>query len=548
MQYTADELYGAGTPIKNILLAGGDYTFTIYRPPNTTGKSTSLSGSGYFTYETVRDANGFYSSTIDPLALGSQVSISGSNSLITSSYIFSYELNTNSNTPNTSSFIFTPDNDVLTGNVMFRATGDYDMYVSPEVEACGIQQNYVQNTPSYPTFLESILGSTTGVVTLTPVPFGIPDRWVIDWNGSNVIDTGYISTSPTLYNEGGNRRITYIQAGLIGKQVPELAIGQVYPQPQGGTFPNVIASDGYPVINPITAAFFSKDAITSVADVKVYGPFQGTAWSSTLSCPVPSAPYTFTDRTELKTAVDLWESDRTAALATYGEINTWVVSAVQTMTDLFKGMTTFNSDISNWDMTGTDDTLSMFQGADSFNQPLNSWDMSNVTDMGLMFKGAIAFDQPLNDWNVSGVFDCDEMFSGATAFNQDIKSWNTSNFFSLFEFFLDATSFNQDISNWDVSSVTNAAAMFTGAGTFSTNNYDLLLEGWSTQTLQNAVVFGVGTTQYSSGAPTTARGVLTSAPNNWVITDGGQVPVTNHITTQGGDSIMTQNGDHIITN
>ena len=233
--------------------------------------------------------------------------------------------------------------------------------------------------------------------------------------------------------------------------------------------------------------------------------------------------FIFTNRAELKIAVDLWESDRAAALTTYGEINTWVVSAVQTMTNLFKNMTTFNSDISNWDMTGTDDTFGMFLGASTFNQPLNSWVMGGVSDIGSMFKGAIAFDQPLNDWDVSGVFDCDEMFSGATAFNQDIKSWNTSNFFSLFEFFLDATSFNQDISNWDVSSVTNAAAMFTGAGTFSTNNYDLLLEGWSTQTLQNAVVFGVGTTQYSAGAAATARGVLTSAPNNWVITDGGQV-------------------------
>mgnify|MGYP003643609047 FL=1 len=286
MQYSATELKGAGTPIKNVLLAGGDYTFTIYRPPNTTGKSPSLSGSGYFTYETVRDENGFYSSTIDPLALGSQVSISGSNSLITSSYIFSYELNTNSNTPNTSSFIFTPDNDVSIGGVMFRATGDYDMYVSPEVEACGIQQNYVQNTPSYPTFLESILGSTTGVVTLTPVPFGIPDRWVIDWNGNDVIDTGYISDTPALYNIGGARR-NWITEDLNGLQVPELALGQVYPQPQGGTFPNVIASDGYPVINPITAAFFSKNAVTSIANVRVYGPVRQTGWRSTLSCPVP---------------------------------------------------------------------------------------------------------------------------------------------------------------------------------------------------------------------------------------------------------------------
>ena len=275
------------------------------------------------------------------------------------------------------------------------------------------------------------------------------------------------------------------------------------------------------VVQP-TPDFTSSFIFTPTSNIAVSSSFlRGTGGLKLNIIKIP--PYTFTNRTELKTAVDLWESNRTAALATYGEINTWVVSAVQTMNNLFKGMTTFNSDISNWDMTGTDDTVSMFQGADSFNQPLNSWDMSNVTDMGLMFKGAIAFDQPLNDWNVSGVFDCDEMFSGATAFNQDIKSWNTSNFFSLFEFFLDATSFNQDISNWDVSSVTNAAAMFTGAGTFSTNNYDLLLEGWSTQTLQNAVVFGVGTTQYSAGAAATARGVLTSAPNNWVITDGGQV-------------------------
>ena len=285
MQYTADELKGKGTLIKNQLLAGGDYTFYLYRPPNQTGVSSNLSGSGYFTYETVRDANGFYSSTIPLNALGTHVNADGSNTLISSSYIFSYELNNNGSTPQTSSFTFTPDIDIPVSGVYFRATGDYDMYVSPEVEACGIEQTYVQNTPSYPTFLESILGSTTGTVTLTPAPFGIPDRWVIDWNGNDVVDTGYISQTPALYNIGGERR-NWITEDLNGLQVPELALGQVYPQPQGGTFPNVIASDGYPVINPITAAFFSKNAVTSIANVRVYGPIRQTGWNSTLSCPV----------------------------------------------------------------------------------------------------------------------------------------------------------------------------------------------------------------------------------------------------------------------
>jgi len=285
MQYTADELKGGGTLIKNQLLAGGEYTFYLHRPPNQTGVSSNLSGSGYFTYETVRDANGFYSSTIPLNALGTHVNADGSNTLISSSYIFSYELNTNGSTPQTSSFTFTPDIDIPVSGVFFRATGDYDMYVSPEVEACGIPQTYVRNTPSYPTFLQSVLGSGTGTVTLTPAPFGIPDRWVVDWNGNDVIDTGYISQSPATYNIGGARR-NWITEDLNGLQVPELALGQVYPQPQGGTFPNVIASDGYPVINPITAAFFSKNAVTSIANVRVYGPIRSTGWRSLLSCPV----------------------------------------------------------------------------------------------------------------------------------------------------------------------------------------------------------------------------------------------------------------------
>ena len=205
MQYTADELKGAGTLIKNQLLAGGDYTFYLYRPKNTTGQSPNLSGSGYFTFETVRDANGFYPITTSKLASGSKVNVSGSNTLIESPYIFSYELNTNSNTPQTSSFVFTPEIDVPVSGVFFRATGDYDMEVSPETEACDITQIYQQGTQKYPTALESILGSGTGTVSLTPNPLSIPDRWIVSWDGVDVIETGYISTNPALYNVGGGK-------------------------------------------------------------------------------------------------------------------------------------------------------------------------------------------------------------------------------------------------------------------------------------------------------------------------------------------------------
>jgi hypothetical protein len=65
--------------------------------------------------------------------------------------------------------------------------------------------------------------------------------------------------------------------------------------------------------------------------------------------------------------------------------------------------------------------------------------------------------------------------------------------------------------------------MFDGATSFSTTNYDLLLQGWSAESIQPNVPFSAGTTQYSVGTAATARGVLTGAPNNWTITDGGQV-------------------------
>jgi len=284
MQYTALELKGAGTLIKNQLLAGGEYTFILYRPKNTTGGSPSLSGSGYFTYETVRDANGFYPQGTPIYASGSKVNISGSNTLIESPFIFSYELNINSNTPQTSSFTFTPEIDVPVSGVFFRATGDYDMYVSPETEACGIETTY-SGGPNYPTVLESILGSGTGTVTLTTDPrFSVPDRWRVQWDGNIVIDTGYISPSGN-YGLGGGSRNTFNNS-LAGRIAPE---GGTYPLPPGGTFPNVIESDGYPRVNTTprgTQYTFNKNNATPSAIVRVYGPTTGTLWDSTLSCPV----------------------------------------------------------------------------------------------------------------------------------------------------------------------------------------------------------------------------------------------------------------------
>ena len=285
-------------------------------------------------------------------------------------------------------------------------------------------------------------------------------------------------------------------------------------------------------------------------------------------------PFVFTSNSQLRTAANLWTSDNTAAIATYGQIDTWDVSGLTDFSSIFLNNTTFNSDISAWDVSNATtmagmfqnasafnqdisgwinsannvaNMASMFQGASSFNIDIRNWNVENVTQMGSMFKDATGYNQPLNAWTTTSLTDTSDMFSGATSFNRNINSWtmnsvtDTSNMFkgatdynqNLFNWnvrnvenmtgmFQNATSFNRDIGNWKPRDLTNATDMFDGATSFSTTNYDLLLQGWSAESIQSGVTFSAGTTQYSAGAAATARGVLTGAPNNWTITDGGQ--------------------------
>jgi hypothetical protein len=100
---------------------------------------------------------------------------------------------------------------------------------------------------------------------------------------------------------------------------------------------------------------------------------------------------------DIQVAVNLWCSDRAAALKRYGHISDWDVSSVTNMSGLFENKVTFNDDISRWDISEVTDMGHMFYLARSFNQPIGKWDVSKVTNLWFAFYQACAFDQPIGN-------------------------------------------------------------------------------------------------------------------------------------------------------
>ena len=212
-------------------------------------------------------------------------------------------------------------------------------------------------------------------------------------------------------------------------------------------------------LNGVTPAGIGKIKLGSTDVKKVYS-------GTTLVWPISSPPepctgFLFADKTQLRTAVDLWVSNRTSAIATYGQINTWCTGNVTDMSQLFQNKTTFNDDISNWDVSNVTDMSNMFYNATSFNKDIGSWNMSSVTRARYMFYFASSFDQNINAWNVSSVTNMYGMLSLMSVFNQPIGDWDVSNVTDMGAMFLASTSFNQDISTWCVTNITSEPINFS---------------------------------------------------------------------------------------
>ena len=119
--------------------------------------------------------------------------------------------------------------------------------------------------------------------------------------------------------------------------------------------------------------------------------------------PCAGTPFKPMTREALRTAVDAWCSNETAALAQYGVIGSWDVTEVANMNLLFNDQFTCNPDISPWDVSHVTSMNHMFDNARAFNANIGGWDVSRVSEMYAMFSKALRFDQDLSRWNIAGV-------------------------------------------------------------------------------------------------------------------------------------------------
>jgi len=259
-------------------------------------------------------------------------------------------------------------------------------------------------------------------------------------------------------------------------------------------------------------------------------------------------------------------------------IGNWNTGRVTSMNQLFTGQPNFNQDISTkvvtvsgssyvaWNTLSATSMSFMFftygptfnRLSGTFNQNIGNWNTSRVTTMASMFVNQANFNQNIGTkqvtvsastysaWTVSAVTSMFDMFyihnpttTGGLAgsFNNSgstsINNWDVRRLSAATDMFNYQIGFNQPIGNWNISGVTNFSSTGSTIGTegfmfgktsndYSSANYDALLIGWATRNVRPNQLLNMGTIKYSSAA-VSARSVLTSAPNNWTIIDGGLV-------------------------
>jgi surface protein len=225
-------------------------------------------------------------------------------------------------------------------------------------------------------------------------------------------------------------------------------------------------------------------------------------------------------------------------------VGAWTVSRVTDMDGMFSS-TPFNQDISAWNVTRVTSMDSMFSGAWMFDQPIGAWNVSRVTDMASMFENAWAFNQSLATWNVSSVTSMQYMFEGYNpmSFNQPIGAWHVSSVRNMSNMFCYAKWLNQPLGVWNVSRVTDMEGMFSAASAF-----DQPIGGWNVSSVTDmsfmfsaASAFDQPIGGWNVSSVTEMEYLFSETPFNYDISSWDVSHVTDMAGTFSGTAAFNQN-------
>ena len=513
LNYSFEELWGnngEGTSSIN-LTAGTTYNFLV----------TSSIGAGYLTLETVRNYDGVTPKNTS----GSYTALTNIASSVISDYIAGFSV-----PQGFSSFVYTPASNVDGSTLKLRGVGGV-------ILGSGA-------TPPTPITASFRIDTTQTSGTATPsnqflLPLGgaTPPNFTINW-GDGTSDVITSDAQPEVLH-------TYASPGEYFVEITSGVITNWRFQGAGDAVKLMEIYD-WSKWNLNTAGAFDgcNNLVSSATSVPT---ISSTSLSSTFrDCYLFNGPINSWNVSGVTDMNNIFSG----ASSFNQPLNSWVVENVGNMSYMFFGASSFNQPLNSWVVSSVTNMSYIFHGASLFNQPLSSWVVSSVGDMSYMFSEALAFNQPLDSWDVSTVTTMQGMFFSAIAFNQPLNSWVVTNVDNMQGMFNVATSFNQPLDNWDVSGVTNMNGMFFGGlmtfnqniggwdisnvtdfggfldnalpTSFSPSNLDAIYNGWSLLTVQPNVTVSFGVAKYTS-AGAAGRAILDNAPNNWTITDGGQV-------------------------
>ena len=204
------------------------------------------------------------------------------------------------------------------------------------------------------------------------------------------------------------------------------------------------------------------------------------------------------------------------AVSANPDVSNWNVSNVTNMSNMFRNASNAVPDVSGWNTGSVTRMDSMFYGTASANPDVSNWDVSQVTTFSNMFRNTTTANPDVSQWDTSSATNMKQMFRNATAANPEVTGWNTSQVTTVSGMFNGTTLFNRSLGNWDVQNLTDATNLFRNTS-ITVANYDALLIGWSSQSLQNGVTLS-SDAQYCQGAD--ARNSLINN-SGWTVNDSG---------------------------